>query len=95
MGQTQCQPNRPKDVPDVRILRRLRIPRHLQTYRILGESTNWARQLINTPSNDKPPRVVADRARDMAQSVGIEVDVLDETRIRELKMGALLGVPGE
>src|SRR5262249_40927565 len=60
--------------------------------RLLGESTNWARQLINTPSNDKPPRVIADRAREMAHSVGLEVDVLDETRIREMKMGALLGV---
>jgi leucyl aminopeptidase len=60
--------------------------------RILGESTNWARSLINMPSNDKPPRVIADRAREMAQSAGLEVDVLDENRIRELKMGALLGV---
>src|SRR5262245_58642294 len=60
--------------------------------RILGESTNWARSLINTPSNDKPPRVIADRSREMAQAAGIEVDVLDENRIRELKMGALLGV---
>src|SRR5215467_3541541 len=50
--------------------------------RILGESTNWARELINTPSNDKPPRVIADRAQEMARSVGLEVDVLDETRIR-------------
>jgi leucyl aminopeptidase len=59
---------------------------------ILGESTNWARQLINTPSNDKPPRIIAERAREMAESVGLEVDVLDEARIRDLRMGALLGV---
>ncbi len=60
--------------------------------RVLAESTNWARQLINTPSNDKPPRIIADRAREMAESVGLEADVLDEARIRELGMGALLGV---
>ena len=59
---------------------------------ILAESTNWARQLINEPSNNKPPRVIADKAREMAAAVGLEVDVLDENRIRELKMGALLGV---
>jgi leucyl aminopeptidase len=60
--------------------------------RIIGESINWARQLINEPSNRKPPRVLADRAREMAQSAGLSVDVLDEQAIRELKMGALLGV---
>ena len=60
--------------------------------RILAESTNWARALIIEPSNYKPPRVVAERAEAMAREVGLDVDVLDEARIRELKMGALLGV---
>jgi leucyl aminopeptidase len=60
--------------------------------RIIGESINWARQLINEPSNRKPPRVVADRAREMAEDIGLIADVLDQDRIRELKMGALLGV---
>src|SRR5579884_783235 len=59
--------------------------------RILGESINWARNLINTPSNDKPPRMIAEQAREMAQRSGLEIDILDEARIRELKMGALLG----
>jgi leucyl aminopeptidase len=66
--------------------------RTAQAAQTLAESTNWARQLINTPSNDKPPRIVAERAKEMAQAVGLEVDVLDEPRIRELRMGALLGV---
>jgi leucyl aminopeptidase len=60
--------------------------------RIIGESLSWARQLINEPSNRKPPRVIADRAREMAERAGLSVEVLDEHRIRELKMGALLGV---
>ena len=59
---------------------------------VVGESINWARRLINEPSNRKPPREVAERAREMARSVGLPVDVLDERHIRELKMGALLGV---
>jgi leucyl aminopeptidase len=63
-----------------------------RTAQALAESTNWARRLINTPSNDKPPRIVADRAKEMADAVGLEVDILDESRIRELRMGALLGV---
>ena len=59
---------------------------------IAGESINWARGLINEPSNRKPPRVIADRAREMAVSAGLSVDVLDQERIRQLKMGAVLGV---
>jgi leucyl aminopeptidase len=60
--------------------------------RIVADSINWARQLINEPSNRKPPRVIAERAQEMASGVGLTIDVLDEARIRELKMGALLGV---
>src|SRR5262245_51553985 len=59
---------------------------------ILGESINWARRLINEPSNRKPPRVIAEHARSMATSAGLSVEILDETEIRNLKMGALLGV---
>ena len=59
---------------------------------IVGESLNWARGLINEPSNRKPPRVMADRAREMAAAAGLTVDVLDERDLRDLKMGALLGV---
>ena len=59
---------------------------------IVGESINWARALINEPANRKPPRVIADRAKELAASIGLAVEVLDEHRIRDLKMGALLGV---
>ena len=59
---------------------------------ITGESINWARALINEPANRKPPRVIAERAQEMAASIGLAVEVLDENRIRSLKMGALLGV---
>jgi leucyl aminopeptidase len=59
---------------------------------IAGESVNWARQLINEPSNRKPPRIVAERAREMAAGIGLPIDILEEREIRDLKMGALLGV---
>jgi leucyl aminopeptidase len=59
---------------------------------IVGESLNWARRLINEPSNWKPPRVIAEHAREMAGSAGLSCEVLDEHAIRNLKMGALLGV---
>jgi len=59
---------------------------------VIGESQNFARQLINEPSNILTPRVLAQRAEAMAKEVGLGVDVLDERRIAELKMGALIGV---
>jgi leucyl aminopeptidase len=60
--------------------------------RVLGECSNLARELANEPGNYLPPRVLADRAAAVARDAGLEVDVLDEARIRELRMGLLLGV---
>jgi leucyl aminopeptidase len=60
--------------------------------RVLGECTNLARTLSNEPSNTLTPRVFADRAQALAKDAGLSVDVFDEKRIAELKMGLLLGV---
>jgi leucyl aminopeptidase len=60
--------------------------------KVIGESQNWSRDLINEPSNRLTPRMLAARAEAMAKEAGLEIDVLDEKRIAELKMGALLGV---
>jgi leucyl aminopeptidase len=60
--------------------------------RIIAESQNFTRDLVNEPSNRLTPRMLADRAAAMARECGLEVDILDENRIRELKMGALLSV---
>jgi leucyl aminopeptidase len=60
--------------------------------RVIGESVNWARRLIVEPSNLKPPRVMAEQARAMASEVGLDIKVLDEIAIRDLRMGAMLGV---
>jgi leucyl aminopeptidase len=59
---------------------------------IAGESMNWARGLINEPSNRKPPRVIAERFREMASGAGLTVEILDDQAIRDLRMGALIGV---
>ncbi len=53
---------------------------------------NLARDLVNEPGNLLPPRVLADRALDMAGGTSLRVDVLDEARLAELGMGLLLGV---
>src|ERR1700722_2160691 len=60
--------------------------------RIIGESQNFARELGNEPSNKLTPRMRADRAAAMAREAGLSVEVFDENKIAELKMGALLSV---
>jgi len=60
--------------------------------RVLGECTNMARELSNEPSNALTPRVFADRAAAVAREAGLAVDVFDEARIAELRMGLLLGI---
>ena len=64
----------------------------IQDARILAESMNFARDLINEPSNKLTPRILASRAEAMARESGLGIEVLDERKIAELKMGALIGV---
>jgi leucyl aminopeptidase len=68
------------------------VDRGAERGRVLGECTYLARELANEPSNTLTPRVFAERAAGMAREAGLAVDVLDEKRIAELKMGLLLGV---
>jgi leucyl aminopeptidase len=60
--------------------------------RTVGECANWARALANEPANLLTPRQFATRVADGCRAAGLSVEVLDEDRIRELKMGLLLGV---
>jgi leucyl aminopeptidase len=68
------------------------IERGLERGRVLGECSNIARELCNEPGNNLTPRVFAERAVAIAKTAGLGVDVLDEERIAELRMGLLLGV---
>ena len=60
--------------------------------RVLGECTNLSRALSNEPGNTLTPKVFAERAVGIATDAGLAVEILDETRIADLKMGLLLGV---
>ena len=60
--------------------------------RTIGESANFTRDLINEPPNRLTPKILAQRAEAMANEVGLGNEVLDERKIAELKMGALIGV---
>ena len=68
------------------------LPQAVEHGRIIAESQNFARDLINEPSNRLTPRMLAGRAEAMAKEVGLGVEILDERKISELKMGALIGV---
>src|SRR5450432_761998 len=60
--------------------------------KIIAEAQNFARDLVNAPSNLLTPKILADKAEAMAKESGLAVDILDEKRIADLKMGALLSV---
>ena len=60
--------------------------------RTIADAQNFARDLINEPSNKLTPRILADKAEAMAKEAGLAVEVLDEKNIADLKMGALLSV---
>ncbi len=68
------------------------LPQAVEHGRVIAESQNFARDLINEPSNRLTPRMLAARAEAMAKEVGLGVEILDERKISELKMGALIGV---
>ena len=59
---------------------------------ILAEAQNFARKLINEPSNRMTPSQLAESARSMAADVGLECEVLDRAALEQLKMGAFLSV---
>jgi leucyl aminopeptidase len=60
--------------------------------RVLGESSNIARELCNEPANVLTPSVFAERAAQISRDVGLTVEILDEDEIARLRMGLLLGV---
>jgi leucyl aminopeptidase len=68
------------------------IQKAMDEARIVGESQNFTRDLVNEPSNRMTPTILAERARKMAQEVGLKVEVYGADKLKELKMGAFWGV---
>jgi leucyl aminopeptidase len=60
--------------------------------RVVGESANAARHLINEPGNYLRPADLAEKAAALAAHEGVTIDILDQRRIEEQGMGLLLGV---
>ncbi|MED5495254.1 MAG: M17 family peptidase N-terminal domain-containing protein, partial [Verrucomicrobiota bacterium] len=60
--------------------------------RIVGESVNVTRRLVDTPANDLGPEEFADMAESMGKAAGLDVEVLDEPALEALGAGSLLSV---
>ncbi|MEK6737744.1 MAG: M17 family peptidase N-terminal domain-containing protein, partial [Planctomycetota bacterium] len=59
---------------------------------IIAESVCFARDLINTPAQDKTPTALADIAKKIAKSQGFQCKALSTLELKKLGMGGLLGV---
>jgi leucyl aminopeptidase len=64
----------------------------LERARIVAEAQNYTRDLVNEPSNRMTPTQLAEGAQNMATRFGLDCQVLGPQEIRDLKMGAFLGV---
>jgi leucyl aminopeptidase len=65
-----------------------------KAYRALGataEAVFFTRDLVSEPANTLYPETLAEQAASLTE-FGLAVEILDENRMRELGMGALLGV---
>ena len=75
------------------------LERALEEGRIVGESQNFTRELVNEPGNRMTPTILARRATEMVKEVSarangakLTAEVLGGDKIRELKMGAFWSV---
>jgi leucyl aminopeptidase len=69
-----------------------KLQRVLDAARMVGESQNFTRELVNEPSNRMTPTILAKRAQEMSKEVGLKCEVYGADKIKELKMGAFWGV---
>jgi len=60
--------------------------------RVLAEASNLARDMVNEPANYMTPTDMATTAAKLAESYGLELNVLERAQMQELGMGALLAV---
>lgn len=64
----------------------------LESGRILGESINLTRRLVNEPSSRIYPASFAEEAAQVAKECGLEIEVWDEKRLEKERCGSLLAV---
>jgi leucyl aminopeptidase len=59
---------------------------------VIGEATNWVRDLVTTPARDLTPADMVDVAQQLAAGAGLKFSVLDATDLEEGGFGGILGV---
>jgi leucyl aminopeptidase len=64
----------------------------LESGRVIGESMNLTRRLVNEPPQEVYPRSFAEEARRVASRFGLEIEVWDQQRLEAEGAGALLAV---
>lgn len=65
----------------------------IESTKILAESTNTVRDLVNLPANMMTPPILAEKAKEMAKKYkNLSVKVLGNKELQKLGMGALYGV---
>jgi leucyl aminopeptidase len=60
--------------------------------RIVGESQNFTRDLVNEPGNKMTPTVMGERAKKMCAEMGLKCEVYGKEKLLELKMGSFWSV---
>ncbi|MCF6158186.1 MAG: leucyl aminopeptidase [wastewater metagenome] len=60
--------------------------------KIIAEAVCLARDLVNTPSRDKTPTILANTAKKLAADLKIHCRVLSISELKKLGMGGILGV---
>jgi leucyl aminopeptidase len=59
---------------------------------ILAESVNLARRLVNEPPDEIYPAAFADRATNVAQEAGLQIEIWDQAKLEAERCGSLLAV---
>ncbi len=68
------------------------IRRGVERGQVMAGAANHARDMANEPANVMTPTIMAERAQVLAAEAGVECQVLEQTEMEGLGMGALLGV---
>jgi leucyl aminopeptidase len=64
----------------------------VKTAEVIARSTTMVRDMVNSPSADMTPTIIAAKTREIAREFGLGLQVLDRSRMERLGMGAFLGV---
>jgi len=64
----------------------------LRTGQIISEAVTMARDLVNGPSNQVTPTVIAGKAQQIAKNHGMEIQVLEVSQAEAMGMGAFVAV---